>query len=224
MAPWHFSLQLKSRFKRFAHNEAGGIPAIEFVMVSIPAIILSMCVVQYMLFANASIVMQSAAHAAARSAMVHSCPPENILRVLDNVASVFVDTCTPNDAEILNAARIALIPISPSSLKSKQRQDGECGFPEALSKIMLGSMRDSDNMKKALENKACYAFEPNNVRVTTEWDDLIGGYTLGKKMPPVTAKVTYRLPVLSPVRMIFSNGSRDDGTRYREHTVKVVFL
>ena len=219
----HKTVALKVDFKPFLADEKGGLPSVEFALISIPAILLAMCVVQYMLFAQSVIVMRSAAHAAARSALVHYCPPTKLSGALGNVAQYLMNSCTPDHTEVLNATRIALIPISPSSTKSKSRQ-GSCSFPDALPAIMEGSMRNSSNMKQAFENKACYAFEPNNVKVEITWEGLLGGISLDKKMPPLTAKITFRLPVLAPVRMIFSNGSRSDGTRYYEKSMEINFL
>jgi Flp pilus assembly protein TadG len=221
-----FSSFRKSAIKAgtdFFNDESGGLPALEFVLVSIPAILLSMSIVQYMLFANSVIVMRSAAYAAARSALVNHCPPIELTGALANIATAAMNSCTPNNAEILNAARIALIPIASSSPKSKARQ-GSCSFPDALPAIIVGAMRNSSNMKQAFEHKACYAFEPGNVTVDIKWDDLWGGLTIGKKMPPVTAKVTFKLPLLAPVRAIFFNGRFSDGVHYYQTSVEVTLL
>ncbi len=207
----------------FYNDEAGSMPAVEFILVSIPMIMISMCILQYMLFANSVVVMRSAAHAAARSALVHHCPPLELTGALGNLATAAMSKCTPNNAKILDAARIALIPIAPSSTRSKARQ-GSCGFPDALTAIIVGAMRNSSNMKQAFEHKACYAFEPGNVKVDIKWDDMWGGMTIGKKLPPVTAKVTFRLPLLAPVRAVFFNGKHSDGVHYYETSVEVTFL
>lgn len=79
-------------------------------------------------------------------------------------------------------------------------------------------------LKTTLEEKACYAFEPDNVSVKLEWVTQIGGVVITKGPPPITATVQFKLPILAPVRMIFSNGSRGDGTKYWAGEVKVTLL
>jgi hypothetical protein len=214
--------------RTFLRDETGSTAPLEFVLLSIPMIILSFCVVQFMLMAQASIVMQHAAYAAARSAIVHKCPPFSLQSAnggLFGVAKAVWGGCTDTaekKKQWENAARIALIPISASNGKSEARQSG-CAHPEALVKLMHDAA-GTQRLDETLKAKACYAFEPDNVRVETEWVGLVPGVTFAKTIPPLKATVKFRLPLLTPTRMIFNSGERGDNTFYWQGEAEVVLL
>ncbi|GLQ35937.1 hypothetical protein GCM10007939_22210 [Amylibacter marinus] len=194
-------------------------------MLSPILIIVTCCVIQFMMMTQAQIVMKSAAYAAARSALVHGCPTISLVNVASNVASLATTiSCSPKEEEWENAARIALLPIASSSPKSKAR--GGCNYPEALITIMMrDAVRNSARMRTALENKACYVFEPDNVAVQIDWQSTIPGVVqITRGPPPVKAKVQFKLPVLAPVRMIFSTGELSDGTKIWAGEAEVTVL
>jgi hypothetical protein len=216
---------LRKSFTDFILEDEAGAAALEFTLVAIPLILVSFCVIQFMLMAHGVIVMKQAAYAAARSALVYECYPPSITNIASNLFSAFNSKgyCDENSGKPEDAARIALLPISASNGKSRARQNGTCAYPEALIKIMNKSAVRS-GLKETLEEKACYAFEPKNVAVKVEWETQIGGFVITKGPPPVTATVQFKLPIMAPVRMIFSNGSRDDGTKFWAGEVKVTLL
>jgi hypothetical protein len=216
---------LRKSFTDFILEDEAGAAALEFTLVAIPLILVSFCVIQFMLMAHGVIVMKQAAYAAARSALVYKCYPPSIKSISANVVSVFNTKayCDDNSGKPEDAARIALLPISASNGKSRARQGGNCAYPKALIKIMNANAVRS-GLKETLEEKACYAFEPKNVGVKVEWETQILGVVITKGPPPVTATVQFKLPIMAPVRMIFSNGSRDDGTKFWAGEVKVTLL
>ena len=217
---------LRKSFTEYLMEDENGAAALEFTLVAIPLILISFCVNQFMLMAHGVIVMKQAAYAAARSALVNACQPISISSASGNLfgaaAGLLWNSCTPKPEEWKTAARIALIPISASNGKSRARQGG-CNYPEALI-ILMQKDAVRSGLKTTLEEKACYAFEPDNVAVSVEWKTQILGVTLTKGPPPITATVQFKLPILAPVRMIFSNGSRGDGTKYWQGEVKVTLL
>ncbi len=218
-------------FKDFLGDDLGGIPAIEFAMLAIPMTLITSCVIQFALLAQTTIVLEQAAFAAARSALVHKCRPLSLKSASEGLfgaAKAVWGGASCNDsagaAQWENAARIALLPVSASNDKSKSRQGGSCGHPDALVKLMLNSAVRS-NLEEAVTNKACYAFEDENVRVDVSWRTVVSGVTFGDGVPAMRAEVTFRAPVLSITRMIFSSGSRGgDKSFYREITAEATVL
>ena len=213
-------------FSKFRNDVSGGLPSVEFALISPAIILISFCLIQFMLLAQAKIVIKGAANAAARSAFVNYCEPIGLQSLSENIAGTVLqslfDGCEDDPEKPKTAAKLALIPISSSNGKSKSRQ-GSCDFPQALIQLM---QKDAvrTNLKEALENKACYAFEPDNTTVTIEWQSQLGPIdlpiTLTHGPPPITAWVSFKIPVLAPVRMIFGRGQRGDGTRYIELSAK----
>lgn len=218
--------RLKKAFCAFYRNERGGLPSLEFALISPIMIIFVFCVIQFMLMAHAQIVMRQAAYAAARSALVNDCPPISFESSMGNLfgaaSSLLWNKCTPDKEKWETAARIALMPISASDTKSEARQSG-CKYPKALTQILSGDPVRKE-LDPTLHNKACYAFEPDNVRVEIEWQTLINGVQVKAGPPPVKATVKFKFPILAPTRMIFSNGSRGDGTKYWQGQAEVTLL
>ena len=204
---------MRRRIAAFARDERGGLASVEVVLVSLPMLVIAFCIVQFMLLAHASIVIKQAAHAAARSALVHACQPISISSASGNLFGAVADSlwnkCQDKPEEWENAARIALIPISASRTPSSQN----CDWPDALIPILT---RDAvrDGLSDTLRNKACYAFTDDNVAVSIKWETQLGGVQLTSGPPPITATVQFKVPLLAPTRMIFNSGERDDGTFY----------
>jgi len=199
---------------RVARDDRGGA-SVEFVLIAVPMIIIAFCVVQFMLLAQAMIVIKGAAHAAARSALVHSCPPMSVESAAGNlfgaVAGLF-NGCADDPEKWETAARIAVLPISASNGQSEARQNG-CDYPEALVAFL---MRDAvrDGLDETVRAKACYAFEPDNLNVQVEWQTQLMGVQITEGPPPIRATVQFKVPLLVPTRMIFNSGSRGDDTFY----------
>jgi Flp pilus assembly pilin Flp len=215
--------------RTFLADDTGGAPAIEFTLLAIPAIIIVMALVQTAILARATVVMESAAYAAARSALVHKCQPISPFAgggdLFSSAGSLWgALRCNESDAQdqALRAARLAVIPISSSSRQSRARQ-GQCPHPDAAVAFIVGSgVRDS--LREAVDEMACYAFEDGNVTVQVRWATLVPGLSITSALPPIEATVTFRMPVFMPVRGVFSDGRRGDGTHYREISATVTLL
>ena len=211
-------------------NRSGAVHALEFLFVSIPVILCMIAIVQFIFIAQTMVALEYAAYSAARSALVHSCRPVPLLAPGQSVFGVLkgvwgTDDCDePSSAtgRWATAARIAIIPVSPSSTKSAARQ-GECGYPAAsVDFLAVGPV--GEPLRDALHHKACYAFEANNVQVSLKWELGKGGMALVKTLPPITATVQYRAPVFVPVRGLFATDRREDGTYYRLLTAEATVL
>lgn len=207
----------------FLRGESGAVTSLEFVLLAIPAIIIVLALVQMAQLARASVILEQAAYAAARSALVHRCRPispmagpENLLQAAAAVWGAANCDETESNAQALRAARLAVIPLASSNGKARARQGG-CGFPEALVDFMVGA-GVREGLREAVAEMACYAFEAENVTVTVDWVTAVPGVSLLSALPPIEATVTFRMPVFVPVRGIFSDGRRGDGTHYRTLT------
>jgi len=221
-------LLLGSSLKKFIRDDRGA-SSVEFALLSVPAIIVIIAVVQTVLLARATIVLEHAAYAAARSALVHRCRPispmtgdENLFSSASEIWGAFNCDETEADARILGAAQLAVIPISTSNGNSRRRQSS-CRHPDAAVAFIIGA-GVREGLRDAIDEQACYAFEPGNVQVEVDWNTLPSGLSVVSALPTLSATVTYRMPVLIPVRGIFSDGRREDGTHYRviEATVNLL--
>lgn len=210
-------------------------------VLAFPVVLLCAGVVtQSMLLAQNRTYVEQAAYAAARSAMVHLCPPDDIFRALTSSwTQILEQDCTPNPQKWEDAARWALVSASPSSDFAVNR--GTCqpveagvelltGHPmrSAAEDIFRGSVTPRD-LTTAIENRICYAFETDNVHVEVDWKrDWIS--TLSRVFSghpnvgtlPVEATVTFRAPLTTPIQRLLADGERSDGTRWREMTATVV--
>ncbi len=192
-------------------------------MLAVPLIVVAFCVVQFVLLAHAMVVLKGAAHAAARSALVNKCRPFNVSEASGNVlgaaVSAFQGKCSDDAEAWETAARIALIPISASYARNQS-----CDYPEVVVKLLQeDAVRTSLN--ETLENKACYAFEPANVSVEVKWETQAFGVQLTEGPPPISARVTFRVPLLAPTRKIFGAVQGTvGGTYYLERSAAVTLL
>lgn len=209
-------MDIRRSIAGFIRNEDGASAPLEFVLLSVPVIIFSFCVVQVMLLAHAQIVIRGAAYAAARSAMVNACPPLSLgtSNTFGAMVQAQANPCSERSEKWKNAARVALMPISSANGKSKARQGGGCAFPQALSTIMITGGQVRNGIRESLENKACYAWEASNMAVAVEWQPSLGAVELGAGPPPIKATVQFRVPLLAPTRKIFHSGERGDNTFY----------
>lgn len=200
------------RIKAFKSSEEG-TSSLEFTLLAVPLLVIVFCVVQFLLLAHAMVVIKGAAHAAARSALVNKCRPFNVTEAAGNVLGAavgsFMNNCTDDSEAWETAARIALLPISAS-----YNQDSSgCEYPQAVLMLLLeDAVRE--NLEDTLENKACYAFTPENVSVEVNWETQAFGVQVTEGPPPITAKVRFRVPLLSPTRKIFNSGQGSQAGRY----------
>jgi hypothetical protein len=219
---------VRRRIAALLRSEDGALPTIELIVLAFPLLILTLALIQQARVAQAVVATEHAAYAAARSALVHSCRPIPALggetSVIGAVKSFWgsggcaeprtTDGSTPWDV----AARMALIPISPS-----REGAGACAYPDAaIDMAERGPVGAS--LADALHHKACYAFAPANVRVELEFLSAFGPISGVKTMPPIRATVTYRMPVYGPVRGLFADGTRGDASHYRVVRARVDLL
>jgi len=231
---------------RFLRDERGAAASLEFAMLSIPAILIVLAVVQTIMLARAMVVLEHAAYAAARSALVHHCRPVAPFEGEENLFSLGAEVwgnlnCSTDDATaevqavVLRAAQLAVIPISASNGDARARRP-QCDYPEGLVDFVIGA-GVRPGLRDAVAEQACYAFEPGNVEVEFRWTsplDLVldGGLaqTIGDTftvyaLPPIEATVRFKMPVFVPVQGIFSDGRRNaDGTHYRNIEATVTLL
>ncbi|WP_177172699.1 TadE/TadG family type IV pilus assembly protein [Loktanella sp. DSM 29012] len=208
---------------RLAKCQRGALPSIEFILLLFPVFIVTMSLIQQILIAQAVVTTEYAAYAAGRSALVHSCRPVPIMAPGESPigtakaiwGALNCDEPTTEDGSVPweTAARMALLPIAPSSLFSQERQ-GNCRYPEAAVEfIVRGPV--GETLRDAVEQKACYVFEGANVSVDLDWVWTEAQVTLVQTLPPIRAEVTYHMSIYGPVAGLFSQGRRDDGTHFR---------
>lgn len=224
-------LTLRRRaLRRFWRDQAGGAGMLEFMFLMPVWFLLCGLIVQFLQFAQTNLILHQSAYAAARSARVHECPPTNLLGSLDEgggglLGEIFKD-CTRKPDKWLTAARVALIPASSSSPKSIAR--GTCRYPKALVELTVGQSASRapirPGLQPALEAKACYAFEPGNVIVKVQWEQNLLTSLNTDGPPPITAAVRFRYPIVTPTAMLFADGRRGDGTRWRYGHAQITLL
>lgn len=206
--------------KRLTARRRRGSIAIEAVLVFPVILIVYSAVAQVLLLAQARSYVEHAAYAAARSALVYKCKNQFIPSA--PAYSLYESAnCSDRGDKILDAARWALVPAAAMSDNSISR--GACERISAGIQA-LEANPGFNGKSAALENAICYAFEPENVQVTTEWvnSGLLGANPFANK--PVRATVTFRVPVSTPFRRFVADGIRGDNTRYRELSASAVLM
>lgn len=178
-------------------------------------------VAQVMLTAQARVQVEQAAYAAARSALVHKCPPVDYLKALTSpIATVRSLDCTDQPQKWEDAARWALVAAgSPNSFA----QGRGCPTITAGYELLQGSGQ-LDGYDAAAQAAMCYAYEPDNLQVTAAWDVNLIDALLGSTRAPIVVTVTFKYPLSTPFRRFIDSGKRGDGTYYREESVTVKLL
>ena len=194
-------------------------------MLAVPTLlVLFSGVTQTMLMAQNRLYLEQAAYAAARSALVHKCPPVNFSEALQSPVSglkgLLTGSCEDDPQKWEDAARWALISAAPSSAFAKGRTTCP-DLPAAGDVVDSGSL--DPGLSEAFLNRVCYAYEPGNVTVEVEWETSIST-TFGITTPPIRATVTYRYPLTTPFRRFIDDGQHSDGSYWREGTATVVLL
>lgn len=210
--------------KRAMNRRRKGAVSIEAMLAVPTLLVLFSGVTQTMLMAQNRLYLEQAAYAAARSALVHKCPPVNFAEALQSPVSglqgLFAGTCQDDPRKWEDAARWALIGAAPSSAFAKGRNTCP-DLPAARDVVDRGSL--DPGLGEAFLNRVCYAYEPGNVTVEVEWETDITA-TFGITTPPIRATVTYRYPLTTPFRRFIDDGQRGDGSYWREGTATVVLL
>lgn len=189
--------------------------------LSVPALlVLFGGVAQVMVLSQSRMYVEQAAYAAARSALVHKCPPfDPVAAFKSPMAGLAAYQCQDNPQKWEDAARWALVPAAASSDFSSTR--GTCPQITAGHQILGGP---SGSASEAVKNSLCYAFEPENVEVTVEWMNTGLNQYLPDTATPIRATVRFKYPLSTPFRRFINDGKRGDGTYWRwgEATVELL--
>ena len=211
----------RDHFRRLARRRRKGAISIE-AMLAVPALLVIFSgLAQTMIMAQNRIYLEQAAYAAARSALVHKCPPFNFAAAVQSPIGglqSLLSSCTDQPQMWEDAARWSLISAAPASAFAEGR--GSCPNLPAAEQI-YDQGAPSSNLRDAFMNRVCYAYEPGNVTVEVDWQTDIFT-TFGVTTPPIEATVTYRYPLNTPFRRFLDDGQRGDGTYWREGTATVV--
>ena len=203
-------------------KEDRGAVAIEAVLILPIMLMVAAVVAELFIASQRRVAVEAAAYAAARSALVHKCPPFQIGGPFDTVTSLASGSCSDNPRKWTDAARWALISSAPGSRHAVSR--GQCQTIAAAQEALRAAGLRGD-LTQAARNRICYAYEPGNVKVDVDWHFGVmdAAYTAGfAKTLAIKATVTYRYPTASPVRKLISDGRRADGTRWYEKSATVV--
>ena len=212
------------RIKNWRHihkDEAGAVLSMDVVLVAPIALFIVSLAVQALVLSHQSIILHSAAFAAARSALVHQCPENSIMKV----ASCALKTKPGN---MKRAAETMLIAAAPSSSFAVERNGCPSSAQHPLSKglpLLADGAGIPVHLKTAIRNKICYILEPGNVSVETKWVPVGTALALTGIIddpPPVEAEVRYRYALTTPIGGMLAGGTRSDGTKWREGVAKVV--
>lgn len=212
--------RLRARARKVLTRRRRGAIGIEAVLAFPALLVMFGGVSQVMILAQARTYVEMAAYAAARSAMVHKCPPFNLT---DAFASPFAALagfqCTDQPRKWQDAARWALISASSTSGFAPGR--GTCPDIPAAKEIIRGTGK-TGGYDEAVANSICYAYEPGNVEVDVEWVQT--GLTLisGADSVPMRATVRFKYPLSTPFRRFVMDGKRSDGTYWRWGEATVV--
>lgn len=203
---------MTGRLARILGRRRSGLVSLEAILAFPMILTLFAAVSQVLITAQARNYVEAAAYAAARSALVHKCLPDDIeLRLVTRFAVPHLPRCSDNARKWTDAARWALVPASATSGFSQGRG---CPQIRAGSQIVRGTGKLSGH-DEALSNAICYAFEPQNVEVDVEWVRTPQSYLNGTKTLAVRATVRFRYPLATPFRRFVKDGKRGDGTYWR---------
>lgn len=205
--------RVRALLRRVLARRRRGAIGIEAVLAFPAMLVLFGGVSQVMILSQARMYVEMAAYAAARSAMVHKCPPFSLT---DAFASPFAAAagfqCTDQPQRWEDAARWALIAASSTSDFAPGR--GTCPDIPAARESIAGTGQ-TGGFDAAVANSICYAYEPGNVEVTVEWVQSGLSLLTGADSVPIRAKVRFKYPLSTPFRRFIMDGKRGDGTYWR---------
>lgn len=185
---------------------------------------------QVMITAQSRVHLEQAAHAAARAALVHLCPPFDFVDRLNSGIVGLRPTQCDRDRSRLDAlarrkagdaARWALVAAAPTTGAATGR--GCPDVPREAVEALTGSDRVAGRTR-AVENALCYVYEAGNVTVELEWQE--GAFALvdGQTDVPIRATVGFRFPLSTPFRRFVRDGERGDGTYWKYAEASVTLL
>lgn len=173
-------------------------------VLSLPVIlVLFGAVAQVLVTAQGRMFVEQAAYAAARSALVHKCRPNELL-------------CTEDPRKWQDAARWALVPAGAT------QGGASCPTITAGQQILTADDRIARRDAAAF-NALCYAFDPANVQVTVDWVYTARASLTGPDNFPVRATVRFKLPLSTPFRKFVDEGETN-GVYWRWGEATVVLL
>lgn len=197
-----------------------GAIGIEAVLAFPALLVLFGGVSQVMITAQARTYVEMAAYAAARSAMVHKCPPFSLTQAFGSAfAAVAAVQCTDRPQKWQDAARWALVAAASTSGFAPAR--GACPDIAAGKEVIRGAGQPG-GIDEAVANALCYAYEPGNVEVEVEWVQSGLSLLAGADSVPIRARVRYKYPLSTPFRRFVMDGKRGDGTYWRWGEATVV--
>lgn len=197
-----------------------GAIGIEAVLAFPALLVLFGGAAQIMILAQARTYVEMAAYAAARSALVHKCPPFSLTQAFGSpFAAVAAFQCTDQPQKWQDAARWALVAAASTSGFASGR--GTC--PDiAAGKEVIGGTGKLGGYDEAVANALCYAYEPGNVEVEVEWVQSGLSLLASADSVPIRARVRYKYPLSTPFRRFVMDGKRGDGTYWRWGEATVV--
>jgi len=199
-----------------------GMVSMEAMLVLPVLLVVFGAVAQTTLLTQSRLHLEQAAYAAARAALVHKCPPFNLISMLKSpVAALRGTDCTDDPLRWEDAARWALVAAAPTSAFAAAR--GACPEIRAGEQVIMGTGM-VDGLDAAVSNAMCYAYEPGNVEVTVEWEDDFLSLVTGAERLPIRATVRFRYSLSTPFRRFVADGQRGDGTYWRWGEASVVLL
>lgn len=219
---------MTSLIKILSKRRRGSV-GIEAAMALPAVLVLFGAVSQVMITAQSRMHLEQAAYAAARSALVHKCPPFNIVAALKSpVAALRLTECRKNRSGLdaiaqrkaEDAARWALIAAAPTTGHAMGRG---CDQVKAGEEILTGSDKVMGR-DQAVKNAMCYVFEPGNVTVTLEWQETLRTKLTGQTDVPIRATVEFLYPLSTPFRRFVYDEKRGDGTYLKRGSAAVTLL
>ncbi len=137
------------------------------------------------------------------------------------IAALRGGSCTDDPQAWEDAARWALVAASPASDFALAR--GACPQIRSGEQLIMGSGQ-VDGLDTAVRAALCYAYEPENVEVTVEWQQGFLSLVTGAERLPIRATVRFRYSLSTPFRRFVADGQRADGTYWRWGEASVVLL
>jgi TPR repeat protein len=213
---------MRARITHMLKRQRRGMVSMQAMLVLPVLLVVFGAVAQTTLLTQSRLHLEQAAYAAARAALVHKCPPFNLISLLKSpVAALRGTDCTDNPQAWEDAARWALVAAAPTSAFAAGR--GACPDIRAGREVILGTGM-VDGLDAAVTNALCYAYEPGNVEVTVEWEqDFLSLVTDAQRLP-IRATVRFRYSLSTPFRRFVADGQRGDGTYWRWGSASVVLL
>lgn len=236
----------RRRVSRLVHSEHGSAQAMDFVLTFPIALLVMYLFIQFLMAAQASLVVHYAAYVAARTARtmywdvsVDEVRAEQVRERLlgDNDTSrrqYWRVIRSRNEGRARSraaiAARVALMAAVPASQVTPGRVSADAAV--VLKEVNSLSPRTALRIRsEAGRNKAIYAFVPANARIVVDVDAqyeralLIFQAGSGPRVRalPIQAEVTFRYPLRMPVGRFFGTPAPGGGY-YRDLEARVVLL